>query len=115
MSPGILLIAILAILGMGAPLIRSSAPLDTLPPIAPAKNETATHYEHSALDLLEEFFNADPDQLDTTKPWSPIVALCRIERRPPRLALKIYPYLPRATVATTLTKAYLSLLAGAAS
>jgi hypothetical protein len=24
----------------------------------------------SALDLLEEFFDADPDQFDTTKPWS---------------------------------------------
>ena len=27
--------------------------------------------------------------------------LCRIERRPPRLDLSIYPYLPRAAVATT--------------
>jgi len=43
------------------------------------------------------------------------LVLCRIERRPPRLDLKIYPYLPQATVATTLTKTYLSLLAGAAS
>jgi hypothetical protein len=42
--------------------------------------------------------------------------LCRIERRPPRLDLKIYPYLPHATVATTSARAYLSLLArGAAS
>src|SRR5208337_4261343 len=43
------------------------------------------------------------------------LVLCRIECRPPRLDLKIYPYLPRATVATTLAKTYLSLLAGAAS
>jgi hypothetical protein len=43
------------------------------------------------------------------------LVLCRIERRPPRLNLKIYPYLPQATVATTLAKSYLSLLAGAAS
>ena len=43
------------------------------------------------------------------------LVLCRIERRPPRLDLKIYPYLPQATVATTMAKAYLSLLAGAAS
>src|SRR6202043_2348433 len=69
-SPGIWLIAILAIIGLGAPLIRSSAPPDTPPPIPSAKNETATNYEHSALDLLEEFFDADPDQFDTTKPWS---------------------------------------------
>jgi hypothetical protein len=43
------------------------------------------------------------------------LVLCRIERRPPRLDLKIYPYLPRATVATTSARAYLSLLAGGAS
>jgi hypothetical protein len=42
------------------------------------------------------------------------VALCRIERRPPRLDLKIYPYLPQATVKTTSAQAYLSLLAGGA-
>ncbi len=43
------------------------------------------------------------------------LVLCRIERRPPRLDLKVYPYLPQATVATTMAKSYLSLLAGAAS
>jgi len=43
------------------------------------------------------------------------LVLCRIERRPPRLDLKIYPYLPQATVTTTSARAYLSLLAGAAS
>jgi transposase len=41
--------------------------------------------------------------------------LCRIERRPPRLDMTIYPYLPRAVVATTSAKAYLGLLTGAAS
>jgi len=39
--------------------------------------------------------------------------LCRIERCPPRLDLDIYPYLPRARVATTAAASYLSLLAGA--
>jgi hypothetical protein len=44
------------------------------------------------------------------------LVVCRIERRPPRLDLKIYPYLPQATVATTRAATYLSLLtAGAAS
>ena len=43
------------------------------------------------------------------------LVLCRIERRPPRLNLGIYPYLPQATVATTMAKSYLSLLARAAS
>ena len=42
------------------------------------------------------------------------LVLCRIERRPPRLNLKVYPYLPQATVATTMAKSYLSLLAGGA-
>ena len=32
--------------------------------------------------------------------------LCRIERRPPKLDLDIYPYLPRANVATTAAAAY---------
>jgi transposase len=43
------------------------------------------------------------------------LVLCRIERRPPRLDLKVYPYLPQATVATTMAKTYLSLLAGGVS
>jgi len=36
--------------------------------------------------------------------------LCRVERRPPRLDLSIYPYLPRANVETTSAKAYMNLL-----
>ena len=41
--------------------------------------------------------------------------LCRIERRPPRLDMTVYPYLPRATVATTSASTYMGLLTGAAS
>ena len=41
------------------------------------------------------------------------LVLCRIERRPPRLDLDVYPYLPRARVATTAAATYMSLLAGA--
>ena len=41
--------------------------------------------------------------------------LCRIERRPPRLDLTVYPYLPQAHVATTSAKAYMDLLTGVAS
>ena len=41
------------------------------------------------------------------------LVLCAIERRPPRLDLEVYPYLPRATVRTTSAKAYLTLLEGA--
>lgn len=36
--------------------------------------------------------------------------LCRVERRPPRLDLSIYPYLLRATVEKILAKAYMRLL-----
>ena len=43
------------------------------------------------------------------------LVLCRIERRPPRLDMTIYPYLPKATVATTSTHAYMDLLEGAAA
>jgi transposase len=43
------------------------------------------------------------------------LVLCRVERRPPRLDLTVYPYLPRASVAVTSAKAYLDLLAGASS
>jgi len=41
------------------------------------------------------------------------LVLCAIERRPPRLDLAVYPYLPRTTVQTTSAKAYLTLLEGA--
>ena len=41
--------------------------------------------------------------------------LCRIERRPPRLDLDVYPYLPRARVATTSAASYMNLLTSGAS
>jgi hypothetical protein len=41
--------------------------------------------------------------------------LCRIERRPPRLDMTVYPYLPKAKVATTSARSYMDLLAGAAA
>ena len=43
------------------------------------------------------------------------LVLCRIERRPPRLDMTIYPYLPKATVAATLARSYMDLLAGVAA
>jgi hypothetical protein len=43
------------------------------------------------------------------------LVLCRIERRPPRLDMTIYPYLPRAAVATTSARDYMDLCRGAAS
>lgn len=38
--------------------------------------------------------------------------LCRIERRPPRLDLDVYPYLPKARGETASSKAYMSLIGG---
>ena len=43
------------------------------------------------------------------------LVLCRIERRPPRLDLTGYPYLPRAMVATTSARTYMDLLSGVVS
>ena len=45
--------------------------------------------------------------MDAVKHW-----YCAIERRPPRLNLDVYPYLPRARVAMTSAKSYMSLLSG---
>jgi hypothetical protein len=38
------------------------------------------------------------------------LVLCRVERRPPRLDMAIYPYLPKATVTTTSARSYMDLL-----
>ena len=43
------------------------------------------------------------------------LVLCRIERRPARLDMTIYPYLPRATVTATSARSYMDLLAGVAA
>ena len=41
--------------------------------------------------------------------------LCKIEGRPSRLDMALYPYLPRANVTTTSTRDYMTLLAGSRS
>ena len=43
------------------------------------------------------------------------LVLCRIERRPARLDMTVYPYLPRASVAIFSARTYLDLLSGVAS
>ena len=43
------------------------------------------------------------------------LVLCHIEKRTPKLDLDIYPYLPRANVATTSAASYMSLLSGDAA
>lgn len=43
------------------------------------------------------------------------LVLCRVEKRPPRLDLDVYPYLPRATVARTSAASYMCLVSGDAA
>ena len=38
------------------------------------------------------------------------LVLCQVEKRPPKLDLNVYPYLPRATVSKTSTASYLCLV-----
>ncbi len=40
------------------------------------------------------------------------LVLCRIEKRPPRLDLDIYPYLPKPVVETTKPASYAVLMSG---
>ncbi len=40
------------------------------------------------------------------------LVLCQVERRPPKLDLDVYPYLPRARVGTTSAASYMFLIAG---
>jgi hypothetical protein len=42
------------------------------------------------------------------------LVLCQVERRPPRLDLDVYPYLPRANVGTTSASSYMCLIGGPA-
>ncbi len=43
------------------------------------------------------------------------LVLCRLEGRPPRLDLELYPYLPRVRVSTTAAGDYMTLLSGRAA
>jgi len=43
------------------------------------------------------------------------LVLCQVDRRPPRLDLDVYPYLPRAEVATTSAASYMCLISGDAT
>ena len=43
------------------------------------------------------------------------LVLCRLEGRPPRLDLELYPYLPRVGVSTTSAADYMTLLSGRAA
>ena len=41
--------------------------------------------------------------------------LCKVEKRPPKLDLDVYPYLPRANVARTSAASYMCLVSGNAA
>ena len=43
------------------------------------------------------------------------LVMCRMEGRPPRLDLELYPYLPRVRVNTTSAGDYMTLLSGRAA
>ena len=43
------------------------------------------------------------------------LVLCRLEGRPPRLDLELYPYLPRVRVSTTSAADYMTLVSGRAA
>ena len=42
------------------------------------------------------------------------LVLCQVEKRPPKLDLDVYPYLPRANVGTTSAASYMCLVGGPA-
>jgi len=43
------------------------------------------------------------------------IVLCQVEKRPPKLDLDVYPYLPRANVGTTSAASYMCLVSGDAA
>jgi len=43
------------------------------------------------------------------------LVLCQVEKRPPKLDLDVYPYLPRANVAKTSAVSYMCLVSGDAA
>jgi transposase len=67
-----------------------------------------TEEVHSA---VREALNLGAVSFDAVKH----LVLCRIEGRLPRLDMELYPYLPRAKVATTSTSDYMTLLAASRS
>ncbi len=65
----------------------------------------------SIFDPLDWAVNYDPLSFGSVKH----LVLCRVEKRPPKLDLDIYPYLPRATVARTSAASYMCLVSGDAA
>jgi hypothetical protein len=69
LSPSLILF-VLALFGVGAPLMVSATHSTPPAAIASDKPPTSVGHENSAADLIEEFYDANPDQLvDTDRPW----------------------------------------------
>ena len=56
---------------------------------------------------------SDPPSRPKLDGFTGIIDRILEERRPPRLNLDVYPYLPKAMVATTSARSHMSLLSGA--
>jgi hypothetical protein len=64
------LFTILAALGLGAPLLKSSAPpTPASNPSALSGSRREASYPHSAADLLLDFFDSNTEQFEPAKPW----------------------------------------------
>ncbi len=66
------------------------------------------HFDQSLVEwAIEQALDIQAISFDVVK----MIVLARLEQKPPRLDLSIYPYLPRATVGSTDTRSYMGLLA----
>jgi hypothetical protein len=65
-------------------------------------------HQHQVEEAVGEALRLGAISFDAVK----MLLLARLENRPARLDLTLYPYLPAATVGTTDSHAYLGLIAG---
>ena len=70
------------------------------------------HFSHQEVHLaVEDALRLGAVSFDVVKH----LLLCRLEGKPPRLDLDLYPYLPRVSVKTTSATDYMALLSGRAA
>jgi hypothetical protein len=71
-GPNALILALLAVLGVGTPALRSSNASASHESVTQGQNsfeQTSNPYSHSAVKLLENFFDTNPEQVESDKPW----------------------------------------------
>jgi hypothetical protein len=68
-------------------------------------------HQHQVEEAVSEALRLGAISFDAVK----MLLLARLENRPPRLDLTLYPYLPAAAIGTTDPHAYLGLIAGSGS